>query len=114
MIECIPNVSEGRDPAKILALGDAIRSTPDVWLLNTHSDPDHNRSVFTYASDSASAIRQATMALFEVAVRSIDLREHQGAHPRVGAVDVVPFVPLPGSTMADCVAVAEAVGQEIA
>jgi glutamate formiminotransferase / 5-formyltetrahydrofolate cyclo-ligase len=114
MIECIPNVSEGRDPAKILALVDAIRSTPDVWLLNTHSDPDHNRSVFTYASDSASAIRQATMALFEVAVRSIDLREHQGAHPRVGAVDVVPFVPLPGSTMADCVAVAEAVGQEIA
>ncbi len=114
MIECVPNVSEGRDQATIDAIANAIRATPDVHLLNIHSDPDHNRSVFTYVSQSAEAIIEATLRLVEVAVPRIDLRTHDGAHPRVGAVDVVPFVPLEGSTMAECVSIAERVGELIA
>ena len=114
MIECVPNVSEGRDQSTIDTIAEAVRSTADVHLLNIHSDPDHNRSVFTYVSESADAIRAATLRLFEVAVPRIDLRIHHGAHPRAGAVDIVPFVPLEGSTMEECVAVAEATGAEIA
>jgi glutamate formiminotransferase / 5-formyltetrahydrofolate cyclo-ligase len=114
MFECVPNVSEGRDETVIAALEEAIASTPDVHLLNRHSDPDHNRSVFTYVSESAGAIRAATLALFELAVREVDLRRHSGAHPRSGAVDVVPFVPLEGSTMEQCIAIAEATAAEVA
>lgn len=114
MIECVPNISEGRNQATIDAVAGAIRGTPDVHLLDIHSDPDHNRSVFTYVSSSAEAIRGATMRLFEVALPRIDLRVHQGAHPRVGAVDVVPFVPLEGTTMEECVAIARQVGGEVA
>jgi glutamate formiminotransferase len=114
MFESVPNVSEGRDQSTIDAIAEAVRSVADVYLLNVHSDPDHNRSVFTYVSDSADAIREATLKLFEVAVPRIDLRSHHGAHPRVGAVDVVPFVPLETSTMAECVAIAEQTGAEIA
>lgn len=114
MIECVPNVSEGRDQSTIDAIAEAIRSAPDVHLLNIHSDPDHNRSVFTYVSESADAIHDATLKLFEAAVPRIDLRIHHGAHPRAGAVDVVPFVPLEGSTMEECVAVAEKAGAAIA
>jgi glutamate formiminotransferase len=114
MIECVPNVSEGRDESVIAALAETIRSTESVYLLNVHSDPDHNRSVFTYVSESSRALREATLALFELAVKEIDLRRHTGAHPRTGAVDVIPFVPLDGSTMAECVALANEVGAEIA
>src|SRR5687767_7556061 len=113
MIECVPNVSEGRDASTIDAIAGAVRSTAGVHLLNIHSDPDHNRSVFTYVSESADAIREATLRLFEVATPRIDLRIHHGAHPRVGAVDVVPFVPLEGTTMDECVAVATSVAAEI-
>lgn len=114
MFECVPNVSEGRDPSTIDAIAGAVRSVEGVHLLNIHSDPDHNRSVFTYVSESADAIRTATLKLYEAAVPRIDLRIHHGAHPRVGAVDVVPFVPLEGATMEECVAIAEATGQQIA
>lgn len=114
MYECVPNVSEGRSQATIDAIADAIRATDGVHLLNVHSDPDHNRSVFTYVSESADAIADATLRLYEVAVPLIDLRIHHGAHPRVGAVDVVPFVPLETTTMAECVAVAERVAEQIA
>lgn len=114
MIECVPNISEGRDQATIDAVAEAVRSTPDVHLLHVHSDPDHHRSVFTYVSESGEAIRTATMHLFEAALPRIDLRIHHGAHPRVGAVDVVPFVPLEGSTMAECVAIATEFGEEVA
>jgi glutamate formiminotransferase len=114
MIECVPNISEGRDQSTIDAVADAIRSVAGVHLLNIHSDRDHNRSVFTYASDDGEAVAEATMRLFEVAVPRIDLRIHHGAHPRVGAVDVVPFVPLEGSTMVQCVALAERVGEQLA
>jgi glutamate formiminotransferase len=113
MYECVPNVSEGREPATIDAIAEAIGGTAGVSLLNIHSDPDHNRSVFTYVSDDADAIREATLRLYEAALPRIDLRIHHGAHPRVGAVDVVPFVPLEGTTMDECVAVAERTGREI-
>jgi glutamate formiminotransferase len=112
--ECVPNISEGRNQATIDAVADAVRSAPGVHLLNIHSDPDHNRSVFTYVSESADAIRAATLRLFDAAVPRIDLRIHHGAHPRVGAVDVVPFVPLEDTTMDECVAIAETVGREVA
>lgn len=114
MFECVPNVSEGRDQSTIDAIAEAVRSAGSVHLLNVHSDPDHNRSVFTYVSESAEAIGEATLRLYEAAIPRIDLRIHHGAHPRVGAVDVVPFVPLEGTTMDECVAVAEKFGAEIA
>ena len=114
MFECVPNISEGRNQATIDAVADAIRGTAGVHLLNIHSDPDHNRSVFTYVSESADAIAAATLKLYEVLVPLVDLRIHHGAHPRVGAVDVVPFVPLETTTMDECVALAERVGEEIA
>lgn len=113
MFECVPNVSEGRNQATIDAVADAIRSTDGVHLLNVHSDADHNRSVFTYVSESSDAIAAATLRLFETATTHVDLRIHHGAHPRVGAVDVVPFVPLQGTTMDECVALAERVGAEV-
>ncbi|HEX8152416.1 MAG TPA: glutamate formimidoyltransferase [Thermoanaerobaculia bacterium] len=114
MIECVPNISEGRDPSTIEAVADAIRGTAGVHLLNVHSDRDHNRSVFTYASDDGDALVEATLRLYDVAIPRIDLRIHHGAHPRVGAVDVVPFVPLEGSTMDECVALAQRAGAQIA
>src|SRR5215212_4746096 len=103
MFECVPNLSEGRNQATIDAVAEAIRGTGGVHLLNIHSDPDHNRSVFTYVSESADAIADATLRMFEVAIPLIDLRIHHGAHPRVGAVDVVPFVPLERTRMDECV-----------
>jgi len=114
MFECVPNISEGRSQATIDAVADAVRGTQGVHLLNIHSDPDHNRSVFTYVSESAERIAEATLRLYDVAVTNVDLRIHHGAHPRVGAVDVVPFVPLGTTTMDECVALAERVGAEIA
>lgn len=114
MYECVPNISEGRNQATIDAVADAIRGTAGVHLLNVHSDPDHNRSVFTYVSESSEDIANATLRLFEVAIPLIDLRIHHGAHPRVGAVDVVPFVPLGKTSMAECVAVAEKVASDVA
>ncbi|HET7435870.1 MAG TPA: glutamate formimidoyltransferase [Thermoanaerobaculia bacterium] len=114
MLECVPNVSEGRDQSTIDAIAEAVSGVEGVHLLNVHLDPDHNRSVFTYCSEDANALAEATYRLYDVAVPRIDLRIHHGAHPRVGAVDVVPFVPLEGSTMDECVALAQRVGAEIA
>ena len=114
MIEAVPNVSEGRDRRVVEAIAEAIRSTPGVFLLNYSSDVDHNRSVFTYVADEASPLFEATLKLFEIAVAAIDLKTHRGAHPRVGAVDVTPFVPLRGSTMSECVALAERVAEAVA
>ena len=89
------------------------RASPGVRLLDHSSDPSHNRSVFTLAGD-AGGVERAVLALFERAVADIDLRTHRGEHPRLGAVDVVPFVPIEGVTMADCVALAKKVGAEVA
>ena len=113
LIECIPNVSEGRRPEVVAALADTIRSTPGVHLLDFSSDASHNRSVFTLVGDAA-GVEAAVIALFERALASIDLRTHTGEHPRLGAVDVVPFVPIEGATMADCVALARRVGATVA
>jgi glutamate formiminotransferase len=112
-IESIPNVSEGRRADVIERLARAIRDTPGARLLDYSSDASHNRSVFTLAGD-AGAVERAILALFEEAVASIDLRQHRGEHPRLGAVDVVPFVPIEGVTMAECVALAKRVGAAVA
>ena len=113
LIECIPNVSEGRRPEVVAAMADAVRRVQGVRLLDYSSDASHNRSVFTLVGDAA-GVEQAVMALVERAVTDIDLRTHRGEHPRLGAVDVIPFVPIEGVTMADCVALAKKTGAAIA
>jgi glutamate formiminotransferase / 5-formyltetrahydrofolate cyclo-ligase len=113
VIESVPNVSEGRRPEVIAALADAIRAVPGVRLLDSSSDASHNRSVLTLAGD-AQGVEDAVLALFERAVALIDLRTHTGEHPRLGAVDVVPFVPIDGVTMGECVALARKVGAAVA
>jgi glutamate formiminotransferase len=113
LIECVPNVSEGRRGDVIAHVGDGLRSIPGVRLLDVSSDASHNRSVFTFAGDSA-GVEQAVLALFERAIAAIDLRTHRGEHPRMGAVDVVPFVPIEGVTMSECVALAKKVGAAVA
>ena len=113
LIECIPNVSEGRHPEVIAAMAAAIRSTAGVRLLDHSADPSHNRSVFTLVGD-ADGVERAVLALFERAVADVDLRAHRGEHPRLGAVDVVPFVPIEGVTMAECVALAKKVAAQVA
>jgi glutamate formiminotransferase len=113
LIECIPNVSEGRRADVLDRLVAAVRTTPGVHLLDASSDASHNRSVLTLAGD-ADAVEAAILALVERAIAEIDLRTHEGDHPRLGAVDVVPFVPIEGATMADCVALARRVGMQIA
>jgi glutamate formiminotransferase len=113
MIECIPNVSEGRRPQVVERLADAVRGVPGVRLLDYSADASHNRSVFTFVG-TAAALERAVLALFEVAVGEIDLRTHRGEHPRIGAVDVVPFVPIERVTMTDCVALAREVALTVA
>jgi glutamate formiminotransferase / 5-formyltetrahydrofolate cyclo-ligase len=112
LIECVPNISEGRRPEVVEAAVAALRPT-GVRVLDVQSDRDHNRSVLTLAGDEA-ALEAAVMALFEVALAHVDLRTHTGEHPRMGAVDVVPFVPIEGATMQDCVALARRVGAAVA
>ncbi len=112
LIECVPNVSEGRRPEVVEALLAAVRSVSGVSVLDASSDPAHNRSVFTLASDAA-RLKAAVLALVGAAVERIDLRTHTGEHPRLGAVDVVPFVPIDG-TMAECVALAKATAADVA
>lgn len=111
IIECIPNISEGRRQDVIDACAAAIRGA-GVHLLDVKSDASHNRTVYTFAGD-ATTVRAAVLALFAAAVPAIDLRSHSGEHPRMGAVDVTPFVPIEGATMADCVALAKSVGADI-
>lgn len=113
LIESVPNVSEGRRVEVIAELTSAIRTVRTVRLLDISSDTAHNRSVFTMVGD-ADGLAAAVMKLFEAAAARIDLRRHEGEHPRIGAVDVVPFVPIEDVTMADCVALAKRVGQEVA
>jgi len=113
IIESIPNISEGRRPDVIERLAAAIRTTPGARLLDHSSDASHNRSVFTLAGDGAS-VRAAILALYAVAVDTIDLRTHRGEHPRLGAVDVVPFVPIEGVSMTECVALAKDVAAAVA
>jgi len=112
VIECIPNVSEGRRLDVIDACTAAIVAT-GAHLLDVKPDATHNRTVFTFAGAPA-AVEAGAIALFDTALAHIDLRHHHGEHPRLGAVDVTPFVPIEGATMADCVAIARRVGETVA
>ena len=113
IIECIPNLSEGRRPDLVQSFVRTVRGVSGVRLLDSSSDPSHNRSVLTMAGEAA-PLKAAVLALFGEATRSIDLREHRGEHPRLGAVDVVPFVPIEGVTMTECVALARETAAEVA
>jgi glutamate formiminotransferase len=113
LVESVPNVSEGRRLEVVDRLAQAIAQTPGVYLLDRTSDPDHNRSVFTLAGE-ADPVLQALEALVERAIDEIDMEQHRGVHPRIGAVDVVPFVPLGDTTMEDCVGLARTFGARIA
>lgn len=115
-LECVPNVSEGRRPEVVARLAAAVSPVPGgggARLLGVSSDPDHNRTVLTLAGEEA-GLHAALLALYETALAEIDLRQHQGVHPRVGAVDVVPFVPLGETPMEAAVAAAERLGAEVA
>jgi glutamate formiminotransferase/formiminotetrahydrofolate cyclodeaminase len=111
LIECVPNFSEGRDPAVVEAIVRALLAGPDVYLLDREMDADHNRSVITIVGTRESVGPAALRGITEAA-ELIDLNHHQGAHPRLGATDVVPFVPLAGVTLEDCVHIAEWVAEE--
>ena len=106
IIECVPNISEGRRSDVVARIVDAVRSVPGSRLLDYSSDGAHNRSVITMAGEAA-PLKEAVLALFAATLPQIDLREHTGEHPRLGAVDVVPFVPIEGVTMEDCIALAK-------
>ncbi len=112
LVECVPNFSEGRRPDVIQAIVDAIRSVPHVWVLDVHSDPDHNRSVVTCVGEPDAMVEAMFQAVAEAA-RHINLDVHRGEHPRIGATDVVPFVPLEGVSMEDCVALARTLGRRV-
>jgi glutamate formiminotransferase len=113
VIECVPNISEGRDRGHIEEIAEAVRALPGVRLLGVSSDAAHNRSVLTLVGDVA-GVGAAVEALFEAAVPRIDLTRHKGEHPRMGAVDVVPFIPIRGASVEDCVALSREVGAQIA
>lgn len=113
IVECVPNFSEGRRPEVVDAIVEAITSVPNVYLLDRQMDADHNRMVITMAGPPEWIGRAAVCAV-EVATQRIDLTKHTGEHPRIGATDVVPFVPIRGVTLDECVQIARNVGKEIA
>jgi glutamate formiminotransferase len=113
MIESVPNVSEGRRPEIVAELAESLVRTPGLLLLDHSADPSHNRSVFTIAGD-ATSVFDGLVHLFGVALAHIDLRIHRGVHPRIGAVDVVPFVPLGDTTMAECIELSRRFGATVA
>lgn len=112
LIECVPNLSEGRRPEVVDAIVAAVKQTPGLQWLDATSDPDHNRSVLTFLG-TAPVLKQAVLTLYEAASQHLDMRTHEGSHPRMGAVDVVPFIPISGATMADCVALAKEVAEAV-
>ncbi len=112
LIECVPNFSEGRDASVVDAITRAIRSVPGIVLLDRELDADHNRSVLTFAGPP-DAVAEAALRGVGEAVRLIDLTRHTGVHPRIGAADVVPFIPIEGVAIEDCVHLAEHAGEEI-
>ncbi len=112
LVECVPNFSEGRNQTTVRALVNAVESVPRVWLLDHTMDRDHHRSVLSFAGEP-DAVAEAAFRAIRVATDLIDLRKHKGVHPRVGATDVVPFVPMHGATMQDCVQLAKRLGQRV-
>ena len=113
IIECVPNISEGRRADVIDGIAASLKAIPNLRVLDVQSDASHNRSVFTLAGDAV-AMSAGIPALFAGAVAAIDLRSHRGEHPRLGAVDVVPFIPIDGVTMAECVTLAKAIAEDVA
>ncbi len=113
LVECIPNFSEARRPEVVDAIIEAINSVSGVRVLDRHSDLDHNRTVITMVGEPA-AVEEAAFRSIRTASQLINLDEHQGAHPRIGATDVVPFVPISGLSMADCVSLAKRLAQRVA
>src|ERR1700674_765377 len=111
LVECVPNFSEGRDRAKVDAIVEAMK-VDGVFLLDREMDADHNRCVITLAGERE-PIQEAAIRGVGKAAELIDLTQHQGAHPRMGAADVVPFIPIDGVTIEDCVAIARHVGEQI-
>ena len=112
LVECVPNFSEGRRPEVVSSIRDAIASTEGVNVLDVSSDTSHNRSVITFIAPVDSAV-DAAFAGIKAAAERIDLCKHTGEHPRIGATDVVPFIPLEGSTMEDCIALARSLGERV-
>ena len=113
IFECIPNISEGRDPAVVLECINAVKNTDGITLLNFTSDIDHNRSVITFIGN-ANAIEKAAINLCKKTTELIDLRLHKGEHPRVGALDVLPIVPLKDSTEDEAVELSKKIAKRIA
>lgn len=112
LVEAVPNFSEGRRPEVLEAIASAIRAVPGVALLDVEADKDHNRSVFTFVGEPP-AVKHAALDAAAKAVELIDMEKHQGEHPRVGALDVLPFVPLGDTTMDEAVALARSAGREL-
>ncbi|PYP77646.1 MAG: glutamate formimidoyltransferase [Gemmatimonadetes bacterium] len=112
LIECVPNFSEGRRPEVVAAIRDAIAGVPGAYLLDSSLDASHNRSVITFVAEIGVVVDAAFAGIRE-AQRLIDLTSHSGEHPRMGAADVVPFIPLEGSTMEDCIALARQLGERV-
>ena len=113
LIESVPNFSEGRRPDVVDALAEAVTATPGAYLLDRTSDASHNRSVLTIAGE-AEAVTRALDAAIAVAIREIDMEQHTGEHPRIGAVDVIPFVPLGETTLDEAIALAKDFGRHVA
>jgi glutamate formiminotransferase len=113
IVECVPNFSEGRRREVVDKIVYSIRSVPGIKVLDVEMDPDHNRSVVTFTGDKEH-IQEAAFRGARAAVELIDLTKHKGQHPRMGAIDVLPFVPLSGVSMDECVEIANKVGQKIA
>ena len=113
LVESVPNYSEGRRLDVVDRLAEAVRHTSGAYLLDRTSDASHNRSVLTLAGDSP-AVERALEATIEVAIDTIDMEHHTGEHPRIGAVDVIPFVPLGATTMDACIALAGSFGERVA
>ena len=112
LVECVPNFSEARRPQVVAAIAEAIRSVKVVWILDQHSDVDHNRSVITFVG-SPVAVEEAAFRAIAKAAELIDLEQHTGEHPRIGATDVVPFIPIAGVTMDECVEIARRLGRRV-
>ena len=112
LVECVPNFSEGRKPEVVEQIARAIASANGITVLNRHIDPDHNRSVITFVGPPEKIVEGALRAVAKAA-ELIDLRRHGGEHPRIGATDVLPFVPVSGTTIDDCVALAHEAGNRI-
>lgn len=112
IIECVPNFSEGKDPRKVAKIADAIQRVKGVKLLNVESDPDYNRTVITFAGEPE-AIRDAAFSAIETAANVIDMTLQKGEHPRIGATDVCPFVPVANITMSECVKIAHLLGKDV-